>query len=189
MCDPPDTSLVSNLNGADKYGELHRYVFICVYARKRRLCSRWEALFRRGKKTSTTRTYTHTCAAKNNLCVPISQKCEMFYNGNKCRALVYCNEDDDCVCMTRRKDRTRQDLREQYLLRVFLATTKQSASARTWTTSSNCNKITPGQRQVQVHLLQLQQTQGLNLLNTLAVTTTTTRAPSTTAIMGPASMN
>ena len=61
--------------------------------------------------------------------------------GDKCRALVYCNEDDDCVCITRRKDKTRQDLREQYLLRVFLATTKQSASARTWTTSSNCDKI------------------------------------------------
>ena len=119
---------------------------------------------------------------------PLLSKCEMFYNGDKCRALVYCSEDDDCVCMTRRKDRTRQDLREQYLLRVFLATTKQGASARIWTTSSNCDKITPGQRQVQVHLLQLQQSQGLNLLNTLAVTTTT-RAPSTTAIMGPASMN
>ena len=41
----------------------------------------------------------------------------------------------------------------------------------------------------QVHILQLQQIQGLNLLNTLAVTITTTRAPLTTAIMGPASMN
>ena len=119
---------------------------------------------------------------------PLLSKCEMFYNGDKCRALVYCSEDDDCVCMTRRQDRTRQDLRERELLRVFLATAKQGASARTWTTSSNCNKITPGQRQVQVHLLQLQQTQGLNLLNTLAVTTTT-RAPLTTAITGPVSMN
>ena len=122
------------------------------------------------------------------MCLLLS-KCKMFYNGDKCRALVYCNEDDGCVCITRRQDRTRQDPREWELLRVFLATAKQGASARTWTTSSNCDKITPGQRQVQVHLLQLQQIQGLNLLNTLAVTTTTTRAPSTTAIMGPASMN
>ena len=131
--------------------------------------------------------YSYLCS-KKQLMRPYLSKCEMFYNGDKCRAFSDCNEDDGCVCMTRRKDRTRQDLREQYLLRVFLATTKQSASARTWTTSSNCNKITPGQRQVQVHLLQLQQTQGLNLLNTLAVTTTT-RAPLTTVITGPASMN
>ena len=131
--------------------------------------------------------YSYLCS-KNNLCVPIS-KCELFYNGDKCRALVYCNEDDDCVCMTRRQDRTRQDLRERELLRVFLATAKQGASARTWTTSLNCDKITPGQRQVQVHLLQLQQTQGLNLLKMLAVTTTMTLVPLTTAITGPASMN
>ena len=140
------------------------------------------------KKRKENKCYSYLCN-KNNLCVLYSQKCEMFYNGDKCRALVYCNEDDGCVCITRRQDRTRQDLRERELLRVFLATAKQGVSARTWTTSLNCDKITPGQRQVQVYLLQLQQTQGLNLLNMLAVTITTTLAPSTTAIMRPASMN
>ena len=131
--------------------------------------------------------YSYLYSKKQFMCLLLS-KCKMFYNGDKCRALVYCNEDDDCVCMTRRQEKKRQNLRERELLRVFLATAKQGASARTWTTSLNCDKITPGQRQVQVHLLQLQQTQGLNLLNTLAVTTTT-RAPLTTAITGPASMN
>ena len=60
------------------------------------------------KKRKENKCYSYLCN-KNNLCVLYSQKCEMFYNGNKCRALVYCNEDDDCVCMTRRQDKTRQD--------------------------------------------------------------------------------
>ena len=82
-CDP-DTGLISNPMDLIKTENCTRYV--CKdggYEVEEKLCP------------ENGNCYSYSCG-EDNSCIP-TLKCELFEDGNKCRPLIDCNEDDGCV--------------------------------------------------------------------------------------------
>ena len=84
-----------------------RYAFICVCMRENGGYEVDEKLYSEEERKQVLLVLILILVQQKQLMRPLLSKCEMFYNDDKCRALVDCNEDDGCVCITRRKDKTR----------------------------------------------------------------------------------